>query len=79
MDKINGYLATKTFWTIISIIIAAITAIFSFTFSQIDRVDQRSELNRENFSSVQSQLSSMHTDLIWIKLNLSEHKEESKK
>ena len=70
MAETNGNIKMKTFQWIAGIIITVLMVIFGFVFNEISSVDAKYNECQVGIANIQSQLSSLNTNIEWIKEKL---------
>jgi predicted RND superfamily exporter protein len=64
------FLQKQTAIILLTVMITLIGTLFGYSISAVNHLDNKVEKNNAQFASIQAQLSSIQTDLVWIKREL---------
>ncbi len=68
--KIDGFLCKKMATWIGGIIITLVGLLFGYSLSAIENLENKVDRNNAQFMRIESQLSQIQTDIIWVKREL---------
>lgn len=66
----NEYITTKTFLEVIGIFVVIAIALLGFLTTTLAEMDAKIEKNRAQFLQIETKLSEIQTDVMWIKESL---------